>query len=1334
MGSFAVLRTNVGLTTNVKVTVDGKYNLSLDSIDSAEQLSQSRYKKVKFSPTNFYDELVPFFFKDTPSDISYSIKFDEDIDTMSTDFKEQYDEIYQCGARNISSNKDYTEEFEYFAPIYIDGKSLPKNFIIFRVDGPGLQLINRSNFDFEILSKFKTVKVFDLSNSTKIGQWLELNFKNNTNFPASPLEIDFRNLEFSRWSGIDYQTGGYMTRSLFLDDYFSQEQEIFELEKFIFDSYKNNKIVFPNIINLNFLFDDEPATPDEKRKWSLNRYFGFYLDDLEKIATISPYITPLLKSDVQILENNVIESTSSQDPFVNGFSTERPFYVEYLGNFYPVQQFSEVGNQTLTQVTTGQVVNEVPQTNINTKYRIISELDLSGKQSEINKNFAYIKDGVIYNYDNTPFTIADFNSADVWLIEIMGIYHNLIEDSGQIKIISDWSFAFNANDFTYKNGGVETKVSTLVDFQNPPKNFNIFRCKFSDIKDFDTRIVDTEYSKFEYEKVNELTTTEESKMYVQDLTDNQIPKRLEDVIFKDEVENIPTSSEYTANHETFKIFRGDLSPIWRKNPIYCRWGFQNSLSANDYPYLLNNSLIFEDYNRTCNPFSSDLKRVERNLDYFYTINSSTSSYEHHTLHVEKVDDNGEIDNLFEFDLPKYLNLATYSVGTSSATYSSDYFTLFFEQNQKFINGKVKRNSIKYSTFNQGDSSIPNQTLFRGIKFSIYDVDSVSLSTDSTKINKLNLKTQNTFDGYKFSILLSDNNLSVNSNGELVDSNNLMSWSIIENWQMDKDYATGSIVVFDDILYESISQSNITMPSLFNSGRVVKSTPYNSMSWTFSSPLPGLQNWQPIFWSPNYLYQDGDLVYNGGDYYYYESSGTEDFWNPNKAGIGSSGYTLGDVVLFKNRYYYSMTSSNVYPPDYDRPSAKRVGLISVFQSFWQATQSTSPNWIPVPLWSELNTWPSGQLVVKNDVVWESLATASSTEIPGVSTFWERRYSMEPDTSFIYGTSSQLDNPIIKMNEEYYLLNSNSSNSTLDNGIIIYINKKWKNILININISDNTLFNLKNTDRDTLYNSINSKLSASNFIDAINDISSKFDFTDYVSYVIIEEDGSIKKYKLDENISSLPSYIQCEQPDEFEVKINSLIKTPISKPEKLNIRFYLKNNKISDISQLNYYSNSNIATSIEPNQSDIKVFDIYHGNKNFKSDIVYRFSGYYMPLFYEIQLFNKDFDRNLIGNYKFDTTLANFGLVKEKKFRKINRGGSILKLSNDKDFRSIYPMVDEFGLTFDDVFIFSSTWDHAYHVETFKDKQEKVIIELPSITSQIIQGFGQPVINTQNNQIL
>ena len=56
MKSFSILRTNVGLTTNVKIIIDSKYNLYLESIDSAPELSMSRFKKVQFSKDNYFDE------------------------------------------------------------------------------------------------------------------------------------------------------------------------------------------------------------------------------------------------------------------------------------------------------------------------------------------------------------------------------------------------------------------------------------------------------------------------------------------------------------------------------------------------------------------------------------------------------------------------------------------------------------------------------------------------------------------------------------------------------------------------------------------------------------------------------------------------------------------------------------------------------------------------------------------------------------------------------------------------------------------------------------------------------------------------------------------------------------------------------------------------------------------------------------------------------------------------------------------------------------------------------------------------------------------------------
>ena len=69
MKSFSILRTNVGLTTNVKVVVDSSYNLYLESIDSTPSLSQAKLKKFKFNKNNYFDELVPYFFRNFPSQI-----------------------------------------------------------------------------------------------------------------------------------------------------------------------------------------------------------------------------------------------------------------------------------------------------------------------------------------------------------------------------------------------------------------------------------------------------------------------------------------------------------------------------------------------------------------------------------------------------------------------------------------------------------------------------------------------------------------------------------------------------------------------------------------------------------------------------------------------------------------------------------------------------------------------------------------------------------------------------------------------------------------------------------------------------------------------------------------------------------------------------------------------------------------------------------------------------------------------------------------------------------------------------------------------------------------
>ena len=85
MKSFSILRTNVGLTTNVKIMVDSSYNLFLESINSTAELNNSKFKKFSFAKENYYDELVPYFWNNLPTQLSYYIKHDGDEELMSND-------------------------------------------------------------------------------------------------------------------------------------------------------------------------------------------------------------------------------------------------------------------------------------------------------------------------------------------------------------------------------------------------------------------------------------------------------------------------------------------------------------------------------------------------------------------------------------------------------------------------------------------------------------------------------------------------------------------------------------------------------------------------------------------------------------------------------------------------------------------------------------------------------------------------------------------------------------------------------------------------------------------------------------------------------------------------------------------------------------------------------------------------------------------------------------------------------------------------------------------------------------------------------------------------
>lgn len=1428
MKSFSLLRTNVGLTTNVKIIVDSDYALYLESINSGFRLESTKLKKFRFNKNNYFDELIPYFFRNFPSDEAFRIQNSpSDQFVMNNDYSTQYDNLYTAGARNIVDNKNYSEEYEYFAPLYVFKKHIPKYFIIFRIDGPGISGLNRTNFLTDFVEKFKTVKLFDLTKATVLGEWIDNNFVNNSNFPDTALDVDFRNLEFTKWIGIDYNTGGYTSRSRFLENYLSNENLLYDFEKYIFDGYADNKLIHPQIVNFSFLFDDTPATGTSLRKWSLNRYCGFYLDDIELVDSITPFILEPLKSDVEILENNILYSATG-DPFLRGYSDIQDNWIEINGSFYKVEKYSETQTNVLSsnkfqtsqpkikpssksqsKVSTFQ--NETFKNVETTKYKIISDISLVGQESLLNKSVCYINSSnqIIRYYDQSYFEVDNWTKAHVYLIEIDGKYHNLVRVDGIVTISSDYVFEFiEYSKLSYWINNKDPKYYKEIDLKisrsNTPKSFKIYRVNFTDIKDFDTQVIDNEFSRYEYETKDHIAdATNEPKMFVTDFRSNSFPLTFEQFrVQGNNIVNIPAASDYTANLETFRIVGSNLSGLWSKNPIHCRFGYQNSISKSNVPYLLNNSTIHENFNRCADLFSTQPKRSLRNLDYFYSINSGNPNYVHHSLHIEKNDfftysvGTNSIrreflqDPTFRFELDKYLNTYTYSSGSYSATYSYDYFSYFFEIPNNYYSGFYKNNLRRYSYFENSDGTIPNMTLFNGLKFYMYEIDSIRKSTDS--ILNTNVKTSNKFTGYKFSILLSKNlkyvdnsstiqsvgtfgtfshyqtnsgNLAYRTSQNATPSNILVGdkvyvtfkppysqesgwrtvtsvgqlsgggfgfvtsatssqsftysysgnweinfkWKKIKEFQTNVQYRLGDVIIWEDILYNVIQDTIITNPE--------------SEPWQLVSNFALYDDIHP-FWKP-VDYSINDWCWRQGDYWYRKNVPAEssvDFWKPDIDYPDEQ-----EIVLHKGRFFKNTSSVNnkaKIPKESNRsldisePVIRQWIEVPRVQN-WQggkqvSTKYSDSRWEQVSLWQDERFYNIDDYAVYNKTLYKCIGPPELSEIPDNSSRWERVYSFVPDSTTIYTSTN---NPILKFNDDYYICEFNRD-WTLDSGVTIYINKKWKNVLVNISVNDNTLELVQNYTRDSLYLEDYSKLTAGNFIKQLNNLDSKFDFIDYTSYVIIEEDGSIKKYNFDTDLVNLPFALFAEYPDRIEVDSRNLgYFASFENLDSINPLRELINGQIENRKQIDYYSGIPISyqiglsRSLKPKNtinSSKSNLDNIQSSKNSKIEskvqvlpdktTLHRYSGYYMPIFYEIELFKSSSEFDLAGNYLFDTELTMFGVVKQRIISRRSRNGNILKLKSFDGQKSIYPMLDEFGMTVVDQFIFSSNWDTSYSVET------------------------------------
>ena len=179
---------------------------------------------------------------------------------------------YFSGARYCIS-KNYSEKFKYFAPIYLN-KEVPEKFVIFKIPGASHLPISETKASYpyakaghlkSILDDAQIIKTFDLGVDSHIGKYLK-KMQSNPLFPSTTLNFPFNRGLLASYSGVAYKVGCYTEKFENLQDLIIGGKTITDFEEYVTLGYERNSVIYPNILNLEFLFDD---TSDD---FEFNRY------------------------------------------------------------------------------------------------------------------------------------------------------------------------------------------------------------------------------------------------------------------------------------------------------------------------------------------------------------------------------------------------------------------------------------------------------------------------------------------------------------------------------------------------------------------------------------------------------------------------------------------------------------------------------------------------------------------------------------------------------------------------------------------------------------------------------------------------------------------------------------------------------------------------------------------------------------------------------------------------------------------------------------------------------------------------------------------------------
>ena len=283
--SFALLRTNPKLTSNVKLITDEEGDIYLSSIKANRTLSQYEYQKYPISSSGEYCRDVAQFYGKLSKDERYQVGREFTDLGVSSDYSRQYENLYNYGA-SFNYTKAYDEQYRIFAPIWLE-ESVPERFIIYRIKDvdfkeKSLEADPSQNSRIqEMLSNATLIKSYDMTNNSKLGRYLN-NHVSSPLIPKSHIDFNFELDDPTSFNGIDVMIGGFVEKSDYIDDdYVKEDLPEILANNTLTTSFERNGIVSHNIINLEFLFDDNEADD-----YNVYRYFGIFVDEHQEGTVI----------------------------------------------------------------------------------------------------------------------------------------------------------------------------------------------------------------------------------------------------------------------------------------------------------------------------------------------------------------------------------------------------------------------------------------------------------------------------------------------------------------------------------------------------------------------------------------------------------------------------------------------------------------------------------------------------------------------------------------------------------------------------------------------------------------------------------------------------------------------------------------------------------------------------------------------------------------------------------------------------------------------------------------------------------------------------------------